>query len=63
MLLKKNGEFWNTAKGKSTGVFAKKNRGRWQYRLESGKILASGMQPAEFVKQFWFQDDLQIEGE
>lgn len=37
-------------------VIAKRNRGRWQYRTESGKIIASGMTPAQFAQEFWFAD-------
>ena len=44
-----------SAKG-PTGVIAKKVRGRWQYRTESGNLLASGMEPAAFVKSFWMRD-------
>jgi hypothetical protein len=47
-----------SAKG-PTGVFAKKARGRWQYRTESGNLLASGMEPAAFVKSFWMRDDFE----
>lgn len=47
-----------SAKG-PTSVFAKKARGRWQYRTESGNLLASGMEPAEFVRQFWCRDDFE----
>lgn len=42
-----------------TGVIAKKVRGRWQYRTESGQLLASGMEPAAFCKQFWLRDDFE----
>ena len=47
-----------TLEGKALGVFAAQTKsGRWQYRSESGKIIASGMTPAQFVKAFWYRDD------
>lgn len=57
MKLNNRNEFEST-KG-ATGVFAKKVRGRWQYRTESGALLASGMEPAQFVKSFWMRDDFE----
>lgn len=61
MNLNDQGEFVNIAKGRGTGVFATKNRaGRWQYRMGVvGKIIAPGMPPAAFVKDFWMRDDFQ----
>lgn len=44
-----------------TGVFAKKVRGRWQYRTEKGSLLASGMTPAEFCQHFWMRNDFESE--
>lgn len=58
MHLSTTGEFINLAKGRGTGVYAAKKRGRWQYRSgQGGPILASGMEPREFVRQFWLRDD------
>lgn len=35
--------------------------GRWQYRVtESGKLLASGMSPEQFAREFWFADKVTI---
>lgn len=43
---------------KPLGIVAKKTRGRWQYRdIDSKHLYASGMDPAAFVKKFWFRDD------
>lgn len=50
------GQFVTDA-GKRLGVFATKKRGRWQYRTETGALLASGMEPAAFVRNFWMRDD------
>ena len=48
------GRFTSIKRGKELSIVAKKSRGRWQYRDESGKLYASGMEPAEFVAQFWY---------
>lgn len=44
--------------GRVLGVIASQNRGRWRYRFETdgaaGKIIASGMPPSVFVKEYWF---------
>lgn len=56
------GQFFNTERGREMGIFAKRTRGgRWQYRMDShtGKVLASGMAPAAFVKDFWMRDDFE----
>lgn len=52
--------YFESDKG-ATGVYAKRTRGRWQYRMNGpkGTILASGMSPAEFVRSFWHRDDYQ----
>ena len=59
MHINAEGFFVNTAKDTVTGIHASKKKNRWQYRMggKSGKLVASGMEPAEFVKQFWFRDD------
>lgn len=44
------------ADGTILPVTATRKRGRWQYRTESGKIIASGMTPAQFAQEFWFAD-------
>lgn len=58
MRLTEEGRFV-TEGGKELNVYAKKARGRWQYRMGShtGPILASGMDPAAFVREFWKRDD------
>lgn len=56
----KDNYFYDTNKNRALSVYAKQTRaGRWQFRMEDakGKILASGITPAQFVKQFWFRDD------
>lgn len=56
----KNNYFIDTTKNRALSVYAKQNRaGRWQFRMgdAKGKIIASGITPAQFVKQFWFRDD------
>lgn len=45
--------------GRAAGVTAERKRGRWQYRAASGVLLASGMEPAAFVRAFWLRDDFQ----
>ena len=58
MRLDANGQF--VSGDKPLSVFAKQNRaGRWQFRMEShkGKLIASGMTPAQFAKSFWYRDD------
>lgn len=43
-----------------TSVYAMRARGgRWQYRAggPKGHLIASGMEPAAFVKSFWYRDD------
>lgn len=58
----RNDEFYNLDKDKPMGVHAKQNRaGRWQFRIgdSKGKMIASGMTPAEFARSFWFRDDFQ----
>ena len=59
MILNSEGEFVNVAKGRGTGVYASQTRaGRWQYRSgKGGRIIASGMPPAQFVREFWMRDD------
>lgn len=49
-----NGTRFVKADGTVMPVVARKTRGRWQYRTESGRILASGMTPAQFAQEFWF---------
>lgn len=57
----KNDHFHDTLKDTPLSVHAKQTRaGRWQYRAgEGGKIIASGMSPAEFAESFWYRDDFQ----
>lgn len=57
-----NGQFYNVTKQRYTGVTAKKARGRWQYRdVETNKLYASGMTPAQFAKEFWFTELIEDE--
>ena len=56
-----DGQFYNVTKQRYTGVTAKKTRGRWQYRTETGALLASGITPAQFVKEFWFAELIEEE--
>lgn len=43
--------------GKQLGIVAKQTRaGRWQYRDTTGKLVASGVDPRTFAKQFWFAE-------
>ena len=57
MKLDRNNQFV-TLDGKALGVYAyRAKNGRYQYKMQSGTILASGMSPAAFVKQFWGRDD------
>ncbi len=56
----KDNYFHDTAKNRALSVHAKQNRaGRWQFRMgdAKGKMLASGITPAEFAKSFWYRDD------
>lgn len=57
----KNEHFYDTVKDKVIDVHAKQTRaGRWQYRAgRGGKVIASGMAPAEFARSFWYRDDFQ----
>lgn len=61
MRLTDTGEFYNIAKERGTGVYATKKGSRWQYRSgdPKGKLVASGMTPASFVKSFWMRDDFE----
>lgn len=57
------GQFFNTEKDREMGIFAKQTKGgRWQYRMDSlkGGLVASGMEPAAFVKSYWMRDDFQV---
>lgn len=48
----RNDEFYNLDKDQPMGIHAKQNRaGRWQFRVgdSKGKMIASGMTPAEFA--------------
>lgn len=60
--LTEEGQFFSTDKDMALGIFAKQNRGRWQYRMDShkGGLVASGMEPAAFVKRFWLRDDFEV---
>ena len=56
----RDNEFYNLDKDKPMGIHAKQNRaGRWQFRMgdSKGKMIASGMTPAEFARTFWHRDD------
>lgn len=55
-------EFYNLDKDKPMGIHAKQNRaGRWQFRMgdAKGKLIASGITPAEFARTFWYRDDFE----
>lgn len=49
------GRFYN-AKGKELAVVVTMKNGRYYYRTEGGRILASGMTPAKFAREFWFAE-------
>ena len=52
-----DGTHFSNSKGLITSIHAKQTKaGRWQYRMDDakGKLIASGVSPAEFVKQFWY---------
>lgn len=49
-----DGTRFTKADGTVLPVVAKKNRGRWQYRTETNRLIASGMTPAQFAQEFWF---------
>ena len=56
----KDNYFHDTEKDQPLSVHAKQTRaGRWQYRIgdAKGPLVASGITPATFVKQFWFRND------
>ena len=56
----KDNYFHDTSKDRALSVYANQNRaGRWQFRMgdAKGKVIASGITPAEFAKSFWFRDD------
>lgn len=56
----KDDHFYDTVKDTPLSVHAKQNRaGRWQFRIgdSKGKMIASGMTPAEFARTFWYRDD------
>lgn len=58
----RNEYFYDTVKDRPLGVFAgKTSAGRWQFRMgdAKGKVLASGMAPAEFARIFWYRDDFE----
>ena len=57
MLTIKDGHFFDLKKNQPLSVSAKHVRGRWQYRMESGKLIASGVSPSEFARTFWHRDD------
>lgn len=46
------GTFTLTSSGRVLSVTASQKRGRWQYRAD-GKLIASGIEPARFVAEFW----------
>lgn len=52
-----NGKFISTT-GKTLSVIAKQTKaGRWQYRhVSDKKLIASGMTPRQFAKEFWFTE-------
>ena len=58
----RDNEFYNLDKDTPMGVHAKQSRaGRWQFRMSDakGKMVASGMAPAEFARTFWLRDDFE----
>ena len=59
MHINADGFFVITETDKVTSVHASQKRGRWQYRHggKTGKLIASGESPAEFIRRFWFRDD------
>lgn len=61
----KNNYFHDTVKDRPLSVHAKQTRaGRWQYRMNDakGRLIGSGIPPAQFAKQFWFRNDYTEEG-
>ena len=48
--------FTNIGTGRISEIHASQKRGRWYFRYgdQNGKLLASGVTPAEFVQDFWF---------
>lgn len=57
LTLDETGRF--TSNGKPLGITATQKRGRWQYRMDSGDLVASGMKPGAFAKKFWYRDDFE----
>lgn len=52
-----DGTHFHKADGTQLGITAKQTRaGRWQYRDTAGKLVASGIVPRTFAKQFWFAE-------
>lgn len=51
-----NGQhFTLTRTGKVLSITAKQTRnGRWQYRNPDNKVIASGMNPETFVREYWY---------
>lgn len=45
-----------------TSIAVTKNRGRWQYRADTpkGRVIASGMSPEVFAKEFWFAKEIEV---
>ena len=47
-------QFTLSRTGKVLSITAKQTRsGRWQYRTPDGKLIASGMNPETFVREYW----------
>lgn len=48
--------------GKVLGVHARQSKaGRWRFYDGSGKVIASGISPKQFVKEFWFAELIEEE--
>ena len=59
MHINADGFFVITETGDVIPVHASQRRGRWQYRQDgkTGRLIASGASPAEFIRRFWCRDD------
>lgn len=54
-----DGRTFFTASGKALGITASRKGKRWQYRsAEKGFLVASGLEPEEFARDYWCVNDL-----
>jgi hypothetical protein len=59
--LDENGRF--DSGGKKLGVVATQKGKRWQFRdAATNNLIASGMTPAQFAKDFWYREDFTERG-